>query len=219
MSEKAFFGIIFDLDGTLVDSLPGIAKAMNLVLESYDRPIHPETAYRDFIGAGLEETVRRSAAAAGLCHDISELVTRYRLKYDEIWPDCSIPYKGIKESLQCLASRSIPMAVLSNKHHYFTEAIVRFFFPDIVFGVIRGSQDGLPAKPDPAAALETALQMGLDAHEAILVGDSDIDLETASRAGMSAALAAWGYGKPGLSEHYPESFLLKEPADIMRLFS
>ncbi len=219
MQKSKYSGVILDLDGTLLDSLPGIARAMNLVLASCGRPWHPEEAYRDYIGNGLEETVRRAARAAGLQEDSGNLVSEYRRHYREVWPDFSLPYPGIHAVLRKLAARSaVQLAVLSNKHEQFTRDMTAYFFPDIPFKAVRGSMDGIPAKPDPLVALEIAALQGLAPERIFLLGDSEIDLQTARNAGMQPVLAAWGYGSPGLSSAFPEALVLTEAGDLLELF-
>lgn len=186
-----FQAALFDLDGTLVDSLPGIANALNAALVERDHPGHPRERVRSFIGNGswmlcnqaLPEELRPSATdtvhAAFLRH------------YDESWREGTELYPGIRELLADLTGQ-LPLAVLSNKPHPFTVEMVDHLFPG-QFAVVLGHRDGEPRKPDPAGALEITDQLGVSAGETAFIGDSTVDHETAVRAGMHSLLVSWGY--------------------------
>jgi len=186
--------IIFDLDGTLVDSLPGIAKALNATLEAEGFPRHPELAVRGFVGDGLETTVRR-ACPAGMGDDtrVARLVEVFRGFYQDCWRWGTRIYPGVAELLTELDARGAPLAVLSNKSHAFTDEMVREFFPGISFAAVLGLRPGMPPKPDPSGAFEIAHAIGIEPGKCRFIGDSTIDIETARNAGMRACAVTWGY--------------------------
>jgi len=208
-------GIIFDLDGTLADTLAGIAGAMNRALAMVDMPAHPEAAYRDFVGEGIEILAERvlPAAARGDVTLRAALVSAYRLDYGAHLLDGVLPYPGIVELLDTLTARELPMGVLSNKPDGPTRAMVAALFPGR-FREVRGQRDDTPRKPDPAAALAIAHVLGLPPAEIALIGDTQIDLETARRAGMRPLGVAWGF-RPAAELAAHGVVVLNEPSDLL----
>ncbi|MGA0854170.1 MAG: HAD family hydrolase [Luteolibacter sp.] len=185
--------LIFDLDGTLVDSLAGIAGSLNHSLALHGQATHPPAAVRHFVGDGVQMLVKR---ALGGTHDPSlaaMIVDDFKRHYDTHWQSGTRAYDGILEALETLTSEAYPMAVLSNKPHAFTTAMTERVFPSIKFAAVLGQRDGSPQKPDPHGALEIACMVGRDPSDCIVIGDSTMDLETARRAGMRAIAVTWGY--------------------------
>lgn len=191
---KAF---IFDLDGTLLDSLEDLANAANAVLAEAGYPTHPLNAYRNFVGNGLETLVRRTLpeGEAERMGDagIRDLVEKARSVYGATWHVKSRPYPGVPETLQGLALRGVALGVLSNKPHPWTVEIMRHFFSDISFAVVRGALPHVPLKPDPTAALEVARELDMAPDQCAFVGDSNVDMHTAVRAGMIPVGVTWGF--------------------------
>ena len=148
---------------------------------------------RSFVGNGARTLAARAVPANTAESTIAAVEAAFRTRYDSTWADGTHPYPGIPELLQQLHARHIPLAVLSNKPHPFTTAIVHHLFPEIPFAAITGQKPGIPHKPDPASALATAAELGLPAAACTVVGDSTIDLETARRAGMRPIAVTWGY--------------------------
>jgi phosphoglycolate phosphatase len=184
-------GWIFDLDGTLVDSLPGIAASLNAALACNDQPTHSEGAVRGFIGDGAEMLVRR--ALEGNEGDFFQRVlTSFREHYAEHWPAGTVPYAGIPELLAELRSRGDCLAVLSNKPHAFTEQIVDALFPG-KFDHVLGQRPGIAHKPDPAGLREILALPDWPVGESVLIGDSVMDLQTASAAQIRSIAVTWGY--------------------------
>ena len=186
-------GLIFDLDGTLVDSLKGIAASLNHALAEAGLPAHSLEAVRRFVGNGARILVTRAAPADADETLLNRLEVSFKADYDVTWPSGTVPYDGINELLETLQAKGIPLAVLSNKPHPFTSAIVARVFPNIDFKVVLGQLPGIPHKPDPAGALEIANLFGLLPEECTIIGDSTMDLETARNAGMQAIAVTWGF--------------------------
>lgn len=185
--------LIFDLDGTLVDSLPGITASLLRSLHAHGLPGHSNEAVRSFVGDGLATLVRRAApqgADAGL---IESLIRLFKADYAISWKDGTVPYDGVSEALSDLQGRGYRMAVLSNKTDEFTVEIAKAVFPEIHFLLALGQRDGMPPKPDPAGALHIAAAAGVAVEDCMIIGDSSMDLETAARAGMHAIAVTWGY--------------------------
>jgi len=185
--------LIFDLDGTLVDSLRGIADSLNRTLDAHGLPGHSDARVRAFVGNGLRNLIRHGAPQGADPALIESLLTLYRKDYDLTWRDGTFPYPGITAMLDELQKDGFTMAVLSNKVHEFTVTMVRGMFPSIHFAKVLGQRDGIPHKPDPAGALQLAESLDLNAGNCVIIGDSTMDLETAANAGMRAIAVSWGY--------------------------
>ena len=185
--------MIFDLDGTLVDSLPGIAGSLNRALTSLGLPSHSSRAIRGFIGNGARVLVSRAAPAGSAEPLLAALEQAFKADYDRTWPQGTAVYPGVAGMLTQLQRRGMALAVLSNKPHAFTTAMVGSLFPASTFAAVLGQRAGIPHKPDPAGAVEIAAVLGLPAAAVTLIGDSTMDIETARRAGMRALAVSWGY--------------------------
>lgn len=189
-------GLIFDLDGTLVDSLQGIAYSLNRALADHSLPSHADSAVRGFIGNGSRILAQRALPEGSSDEEIEKIEIAFKEDYEVTWPDGTFPYQGINELLGSLQAEGIPLAVLSNKPHPFTTAIVDKIFPQIHFESVLGQLPGIPHKPDPTGALEIAKVFCLRPEQCILIGDSTMDLETAQNAGMCAIAVTWGFHDP-----------------------
>ena len=185
--------LIFDLDGTLVNSLPGIVGSLNRALTAHGLPAHSHAAIRSFVGDGLRSLVQRAAPAAAAPATLDELVMFFKNDYELSWAEGTQAYPGIHNMLDELQTSGHQLAVLSNKTHQFTETMTRAVFPRIHFAKVLGQQDGIPHKPHPAGAFQIAHTLGVALENCIMIGDSTIDLETAANAGMPAIAVAWGY--------------------------
>ena len=185
--------LIFDLDGTLVNSLPGIVGSLNRSLVGHGLPAHSHAAIRSFIGDGLQTLVQRAAPAGSEPVLLAALVTHFKNDYALSWAEGTLAYPGIHNLLDELQRRGYQLAVLSNKTHQFTEIITRSIFPLIHFAKVLGQQEGIPPKPHPAGAFQIALALGVSLNNCVMIGDSTMDLETADNAGMQAIAVAWGY--------------------------
>lgn len=191
-------GIVFDLDGTLVDSLPGLAEGVNRALRSLGRPEHPASAVRGMIGRGAANlcaaAIGYADASLAPAEELEAMHSAFRREYPHCWQGgFTKPYPGIRELLRQLAAAGLKLAVLSNKPHDVTLPMVRTLFPDIPFEPVLGFTGTFPRKPDPAALLHIISARGLTPAEVTLVGDSLYDARTAANAGCALALMDWGY--------------------------
>jgi len=186
-------GLIFDLDGTLVDSLQGIAASLNHALALSGLPTHSRETVRGFIGNGARVLIQRAAPKDAEDALLDTVEHAFKTDYDHAWQTGTIIYPGIIDLLESLQSRGYPLAVLSNKPHPFTEAIVSQLFPSIRFSAVLGQRIGIPHKPDPAGALEISATLRLNPENCSVIGDSTMDLETARNAGMQAIAVTWGF--------------------------
>lgn len=186
-------GALFDLDGTLVDSLPGIALALNESLVRHGFDPHPESAVRTFVGDGIRTTCRRALPEGVADQDVDRVENAQGEIYDVIWREYTRPFEGILELLDTLLADGVKVGVCSNKTHPFTVEMVAALFPRIPAAHVIGHQAPRALKPDPASALEVANAMKLSPDEVAFVGDSTVDFETGHNAGMPPVLVTWGY--------------------------
>lgn len=213
-----FEGVIFDLDGTLVNSLEDIADSMNRVLGEYGFPTHDLEDYKRFVGRGLRNLVSR-ALPEGAKDD--GLISRCRdsmlEEYGRNFLNKTRPYDGITDLLDELVRRGLKLAVFSNKNDDLTKKLVAALLPDWDFAAVIGSSAEMPEKPDPRGALLISRQSGINPERLIYVGDSDVDMETARNAGMYAVGALWGFRtKEELISNGAE-YLLKDPMDLLQI--
>ncbi|GAB6909309.1 Phosphoglycolate phosphatase [Desulfosarcina cetonica] len=191
-------GIIFDLDGTLLDTLADIATSVNRMLAEFGFPGHTLDDYRRFIGNGIKMLVLRALPIEGRSQEfIERCVQRAREIYWDNWNRKTRPYPGILDLIERLEKMGLPKAVLSNKPHDFTVRYVAHYFDRWHFGVVMGQSERFPVKPDPASALEIARQLDLPPAKMLFVGDSIVDVQTAEAAGMQAVGVSWGFKGAG----------------------
>jgi len=209
--------LIFDLDGTLVDSLRGIADTLNRTLDSHGLPGHSDANVRSFVGNGLRNLITRAAPQGAEPALIDSLLALYRKDYELTWQNGSPPYPGIIAMLDELQRDGFTMAVLSNKVHDFTVKMVRDIFPSIHFAHILGQRDGLPHKPDPAGALQLADAIGASPENCVIIGDSTMDLETAANAGMRSIAVSWGYHDRRRLEAAGPGHIIDHPPELRPL--
>jgi phosphoglycolate phosphatase len=212
-------GIIFDLDGTLLNTLDDLANAMNSVLADNRWPIHPVSAYRTFVGNGMEMLVRRALPREHRNDQTVQVNTQaMRSAYGRAWAVKTRPYPGIENLLSALRHNAVPMAILSNKPHEATQSAVRHFFPHTPFAAVVGATPHKPKKPDPATALEIADQFRLEPERIFFLGDSDADMLTARAAGMTGLGAGWGFrGREELLANGAHQ-VLESAEELLRLF-
>lgn len=188
---KAF---IFDLDGTLIDSISDIAEAVNRMLADHGYPRAPLTAFPRYIGDGVGPLVQRALPPeAAEREDIAARVADYQRHYEDTWKLATVPYSGMHETLAELRARGMKLAVLSNKPDHFTKLCCEHFFPDAGFEVVFGAREGVPRKPHPQGAFDICEILNVPPHECAYVGDSGIDMELAANAGMYAVGVRWGF--------------------------
>ena len=187
--------VIFDLDGTLVDTLPAIAGAMNGLLREEGLPEHPTEAYRRFAGDGALMLVKR---ATGHRFDqdpaaLQRMLKAFRERDEKLDAALARPYAGVTEALEAIAGRGCPMAILSNKEHAEAEKLVVARFGAGRFVGVEGAAEGRPLKPDPTMLLLLLKRAGLTPRDAVYVGDTDTDMRTGRNAGVFTVGCAWGF--------------------------
>lgn len=187
-------GLIFDLDGTLLDTLEDLATAANTTLEHFGFPDHPVDSYRYFVGDGLKTLIQRIIPGDDASDEqLQEYMEKFGEIYAKTWNVRSAPYKGISEMIKSLSAAGLQLAVLSNKPHEFTKICVEAYFPGHPFVCVYGQREGVAKKPDPAGAIEIAEKMGLTVDELLYVGDTATDMQTGNSAGMRTIGVKWGF--------------------------
>ncbi|NLM76682.1 MAG: HAD hydrolase-like protein [Ruminococcaceae bacterium] len=190
--------LIFDLDGTLIDTLEDLADATNAALSSLGLATLPVERYRYLVGAGARKLITRclSEVAPPLLEDnnqVDQLVSLFKEQYQQNWHQKSKPYPGMEQLVRRLALSGCKMAVLSNKPDPFTQEVIHYFFPDKPFMAVQGQLAGLPLKPDPAGAWHLCRILDADPERTAMIGDLGSDMETAIRAGMLPLAVLWGF--------------------------
>ena len=212
-----FKGVIFDLDGTLVNSLEDIADAMNKVLQELDFPTHSYEDYQYFIGSGLRNLVSKSLPSSQNNESQIEVCLNLMIAiYRNACTNKTKPYPGIVELLDYLISINMKLSVFSNKSDELTKKIVADLFPNYFKTAVGLSTESLK-KPNPFEALEISKNLGLKPEEMIFVGDSGIDMQTATNANMHAIGVLWGYRPEEELIANGAKHLLNYPLDLIPL--
>ncbi len=211
-----FKAVIFDLDGTLVNTIADIANSMNRVLESMNLPKHTISEYYYFVGAGLTELCRR-VLPENLRDEKTVLHYRelFNQDYNENWSNATLPYSGILELLTYLLTIDKTIAVLSNKPDEFCKVMVKHYFPEINFSIVKGNIESIPPKPDPAGGDAIIKSLKIVPKEVLFIGDSDIDMQTALNCGFTGIGAEWGFRTKEELEKAGAKFTFKTPQDLL----
>lgn len=210
--------IIFDLDGTLLDTIGDLSVACNAVLAVRDLPQHSYDDYCRFVGNGimrlveraLPEELRTPETVASVRADFVKYYTEHIDRHTK-------PYAGISELVAELSARGVKLAVASNKFQAGTEKLVRLFFPDVAFVAVLGQREGIPLKPDPAVVEEILILTGVPRERTLYVGDSGVDMQTASCAGLRSVGVTWGFRTREELEQSGAHWIVDRPDEIRSL--
>ncbi|MDR1520466.1 MAG: HAD family hydrolase [Planctomycetota bacterium] len=186
-------GVVFDFDGTLLDTLEDLADSVNQVLAERGLPIHPVDPYRYFVGDGMENLVCRAAPPGTDDAEVKTLAKRLTDVYAAGWARKTRPYDGIVPLLAELRRRRLALALLSNKPDHFTKIMASHYFGASAFDLVFGAREGVPKKPDPAAALEIAEKLRIAPADFLYFGDTNTDMRTGLAAGMMTIGVSWGF--------------------------
>jgi phosphoglycolate phosphatase len=207
--------VIFDLDGTLIDSLEDIADSANTVLRDYGFPVHPKEDYRYHVGDGLATLVKRIVPAGipePLMADLADAFVRI---YEGNWHRATKPYPGIDEMLIEIQIKNCKIAVLSNKPDAFTKLCTAHFFPHISFLEVWGQRQGLAKKPDPEGALRVAQICGSAPEQCVFVGDTSVDIRTGRAASMTTVGVSWGFREIDELEDAGADIIITKPEQLL----
>ena len=187
--------VIFDLDGTLLNTIGDLAASVDYVMRSRNLPEHSDAEYRQMVGGGIKRLVERALPASLAANEayVEECVAQFRRYYVENIDRHTHPYDGMPALLHRLQRCGVKVAVASNKFQHGTERLVAKFFSDVEFVAIEGNREGAPLKPDPQIVRNIMAIADVPAERTIMVGDSGIDIRTAAAAGIASVGVAWGF--------------------------
>lgn len=213
MKYKAY---IFDLDGTLLDTLLDLANAVNFALRSKGYPERTVEEIRSFIGNGIKVLVRRSVPDGTGEGDYAETLETFTKYYLEHIADNTKPYDGMIDVVKTLSKRGCKVAVLSNKAHFAAQAVVKDFFGDI-FDIVVGKMDEFPSKPEPDSLFYTMKTLGVTAEDCVYIGDSDVDVLTAHNAGLPCIGVTWGNRDKDVLISSGAEYIANTPSEILNI--
>ena len=212
--------IIFDLDGTLADTIGSIRTAINMAMQHYGFPEHDYEAVRRAIGNGARMLIRR-LVPSDLASDearVTEILDYYNACYSKTYTEADTCYDGMKNAVLELHRRGYKLAVLSNKPDIYTVALTKILFPEDIISVSQGQLDTVPTKPDPTAPLDIAARLGVTADECAFVGDSEVDIQTAKNAKMYSVGCSWGYRPREVLANTGADVIIDVPTQILEIF-
>ena len=207
---------IFDMDGTLIDSLADLTDSVNETMDHYGFPNHTLEEYRYFVGNGARKLIRRSVPENKADDEtfISEALKYYNDCYYKHLTNKTKPYDGIIEMLQKFKAFNIPLGVCTNKQQFAADEIVSAMFPANIFDAVIGDSKGLPRKPDPTKVLKIADQFKIKPDKIVYFGDSSVDMETAHNAGFLSVGVTWGFRPKSELIEYGAEILINHPSEI-----
>lgn len=211
--------VIFDLDGTLLNTITDLAVATNRALSQLGFPTHDEEAYKIFVGNGIDVLFERALPegekTAGNVKRMREIFLPYYSKHSQ---DATAPYPGIVDLLKALKTDGVKIAVASNKYHEGALEVVRGYFPDMEFDVVFGHRDGHQPKPDPAIVFDILEVCGIsDKSRVLYVGDTSVDMQTAHNAGVPAVAVTWGFRSETELKACNPTYLIHKPEQILEI--
>lgn len=208
--------IIFDLDGTLLDTLQDIAETGNAVLAQHGFPIHPHEEYKHFVGDGLSILMQRITPPGTKTQLIERCCQLFLLLYSDNWSNNCRPYKGVEGMLAAIKEKGVNMSVLSNKPHAFTKLFVDRFFSGMSFSFVLGQREGFAKKPDPTIALDIAKKMKTYPSEMFFVGDTATDIQTGKASGMMTVGVTWGFRSANELHAENPDILINNPMELLQ---
>jgi len=212
---KKYRGVIFDLDGTLLDTIDDISDSMNDVLKQYSHPTFTSEEYKLKIGGGFKNLALNSFPKGTLEKIINESIELFANMYDKRYMNKSKPYEGIDELLDILVDKDIKLGVNSNKRNDYTNNLVNNFFQKIPFVAVYGECKDIPTKPDPTLVLKITKAMDLKPEEILYVGDTNTDMMTAGNAGIDSVGVLWGFRSYEELNKYGAKYIISNPKELL----
>lgn len=210
--------LIFDLDGTLLDTVGDMAASTNYALLTCGFPTHETSAYKFFIGNGIQKLFERVLPEGKKSlENMLQLREHFLEYYGAHSSELTVPYPGIPQLLQNLQSEGIKLAVASNKYQKGTEELIKYFFPEIKFEAVFGQREGIPTKPDPTIVHDILSVARLNKQDVLYIGDSGVDMQTAQNAGIDAVAVCWGFRPREEMEAYSPKYIVEKPEEILRI--
>jgi phosphoglycolate phosphatase len=216
----AYKAVIFDMDGTLLDTLEDLADAMNRILEVRGFPTHTVKAFRYFVGNGAAKLVSRTLPPEKRNNELmAECLEAFLREYDRNWNSKTLLYDGVSELLDALTAKEIPMAVFTNKPQHYAELCVQEFLAKWKFEVVLGQREGHPMKPDPAVPREIAEHLDIAPEAFLYLGDSDADMKTAVNANMFPVGALWGFRSEKELQESGAVEVVRQPMELLKFLN
>lgn len=206
--------IIFDLDGTLTDTIGDLAAAVNFVLNKNGYPTHDEDKYFYFVGTGSYNLVKKASPKEISEEKLQSMLGEFFSYYGEHYLDKTVPYDNVTQMLTALKQKGIKLAVCSNKIQNMTEKVVEKYFGGM-FTYVFGQNDKFPLKPDPACPLWIAEQLGAKPSEVMFVGDSGVDMKTGKNAGFTAVGVSWGFRTVEELRQNGADYIINNPLELL----
>lgn len=208
--------VVFDLDGTLVDSIADLGIAVNIALKEFNLPLNPMSDYYTFVGNGMEDLVRRSMRDKG---GDDELYLKVRKVFDAYYHahsnDNTKAYEGVSELLHALKHKGIKTAVLTNKAHEYVGDILKKCFPDFTFDLYYGQRQGIERKPHPQSFELLLTELNVEKKDCLYVGDSEVDVKTAKNAEVDLVAVNWGYRSEEILINTGAEIIVSTPKEIL----
>lgn len=210
--------VIFDLDGTLLNTIADLAESTNHALEQNGFPIHPVEDYPFFVGNGINKLFERALPERERTEENIQAIRRVFLPYyNQHNTVYSTPYPGITDLLHQLQQRNIHLAVASNKYQEATSKLISHYFPTIHFMHVLGQREGVPPKPDPAIVKEILTKADIPAQETLYIGDSGVDMQTAIHSHVTACGVTWGFRPRTELENFHPHYIVDKAEEISRI--
>lgn len=207
--------VIFDLDGTLLDTLDGIAYSCNAVLDELGFPEHPVNSYKLFVGNGLLSLLGRITPENTEPHILKRGCQLFNVIYKDNYRRNCCPYEDVDAMLSECAKRGLSLAILSNKPDSFTQLFVDTFLSQHTFSLVYGQREGFAKKPDPDVALTIARKLKTTPAETLFVGDSGVDIMTGKNAGMTSVGVLWGFRSVTELSDHGAKILISKPLELI----
>ena len=209
--------VIFDLDGTLLDTIADLAVATNHALMQLGYPTHETEVIRTFVGNGINKLLERALPANERTEEnVMRMRTHFIPYYDAHNADLSAPYPGIVSLLEALQEKGLQLAVASNKYQEATAKLVEQYFPTISFIEVLGQRDGIAVKPDPIIVFDILKKTDVSKEEVLYVGDSGVDMQTAQNAGVDAVAVTWGFRPRTELESFQPKGLIHKAEELLK---
>ena len=213
-----FKAVLFDLDGTLLDTIGDLTDCMNIALNHLGFPGQDEESCKVFVGDGIEMFAYRALPESKRDQaTVAECVALMRQEYIKRWANKTRPYDGIPQLLDGLTSRNFEMAILSNKPHDSTKEMVATLLSEWRFHPVAGAKPSMPKKPDPTPANHISHELGIPPEQFLYLGDTGTDMKTAQASGMFAVGALWGFRAAEELKHAGAEVLVRHPREVLEL--
>lgn len=216
MMTTMYNTFIFDLDGTLLNTLDDLAASVNYALRTHGMPERTLDEVRSFVGNGVRLLMERAIPEGSANPRFEETFATFRAYYMEHSLDTTRPYDGIPEMIHTLKQRGCRLAVVSNKFYAATQELIRHFFPEITVAIGEHEAEGIRKKPAPDTVFEALRQLGVGKEKAVYVGDSDVDLQTACNSGLPCISVLWGFRNRDFLLAHGATTFISHPEELLK---